>query len=188
VKFDRDAFVARVSVRDENFRKQVPLELCRLSYDLLTMSRAFVKETDAVDALPERPVSAHPNYVTARGLALIEEALERSEKEYAAAQASADREALASSGRDLHYWQQRRASAELVPPPADTDTVHFGSTVTIERDDGRRQTWRIVGEDEADPAKGTLSYVSPVAKALAGRKVGDLVTAGNSEAEIVAIE
>ena len=159
-----------------------------MSYDLLTMSRAFVKETDAVDALPERPVSAHPNYVTAHGLALIDEALARSEKDYAAAQAAADRDALASSGRDLHYWQQRRASAELVPPPADTDTVHFGSTVTIERDDGRRQTWRIVGEDEADPAKGTLSYVSPVAKALAGRKVGDLVTAGNSEAEIVAIE
>ena len=101
---------------------------------------------------------------------------------------AADRDALASSGRDLHYWQQRRASAEVVPPPPDTDTVHFGSTVTIERGDGRRQTWRIVGEDEADPAKGTLSYVSPVAKALAGRKVGDLVTAGNSEAEIVAIE
>ncbi len=67
-------------------------------------------------------------------------------------------------------------------------TVHFGSTVTIERQDGRRQTWRIVGEDEADPAHGTLSYASPVARALAGRKVGEVVQAGNSEAEIVAIE
>jgi transcription elongation GreA/GreB family factor len=152
------------------------------------MSRAFVKETDAVDALPERPVSEHPNYVTARGLALIEEALAKAEKDYAAAQAAADREALASAGRDLRYWQQRRASAELVAPPPDTATVHFGSKVTIARDDGRKQTWQIVGEDEAEPARGTLSYVSPVAKALAGRKVGDLVTAGNSEAEIVAIE
>jgi transcription elongation GreA/GreB family factor len=164
------------------------LELQHLGYYLLTMSRAFVKETDAVETLPERPVSEHPNYVTARGLALIEEALAKAEKDYAAAQAAADRDALASSGRDLHYWQQRRASAELVPPPPDTITVHFGSKVTIARDDGRRQTWQIVGEDEADPAHGTLSYVSPVAKALAGRKVGDLVTAGNSEAEIVAIE
>jgi len=152
------------------------------------MSRAFVKETDAVETLPERPVSAHPNYVTARGLALIEQALARAEKDYAAAQAAADRDALGSSGRDLHYWQQRRASAELIAPPLDTDTVHFGLKVTIARDDGRRQSWRIVGEDEADPAKGMLSYVSPVAKALAGRKVGDLVMAGNSEAEIVAIE
>ena len=95
---------------------------------------------------------------------------------------------LASSARELHYWQQRRASAQLVPSPSDRETVHFGSTVTIERDDGRRQTWRIVGEDEADPTHGTLSYASPVARALAGRKVGEVVQAGNSEAEIVAIE
>ena len=152
------------------------------------MSRAFVKEDDAVDALPERPISSHENYVTARGLDLIEAALSRAQSEHAAAQAAADREALASSARELHYWQQRRASAQLIPPPPDKDTVHFGSTVTIEREDGRRQTWRIVGEDEADPAHGTLSYASPVARALAGRKVGEVVQAGNSEAEIVAIE
>ena len=152
------------------------------------MSRAFVKEDDAVDALPERPISPHENFVTARGLESIETALARAQSEHGAAQAAANREALASSARELHYWQQRRASAQLIPPPSDKDTVHFGSTVTIERDDGRRQTWRIVGEDEADPAHGTLSYVSPVARALAGRKVGEVVQAGNSEAEIVAIE
>jgi transcription elongation GreA/GreB family factor len=187
VNFERDPFVACTGLGRKN-SEQVPLELQCSSYYLLTMSRAFVKETDAVETLPERPISEHPNYVTARGLALIDEALARSEKDYAAAQAAADRDALASSGRDLHYWQQRRASAELVPPPPDTATVHFGSKVTIGRDDGRRQAWQIVGEDEAEPAQGTLSYVSPVAKALAGRKVGDLVTAGNSEAEIVSIE
>src|SRR5688500_4312402 len=152
------------------------------------MSRAFVKEDDAVDALPERPISSHENYVTARGLELIEAALSLAQLEHAAAQAAADREALASSARELHYWQQRRASAQLIPPPPDKETVHFGSTVTIERDDGRRQTWRIVGEDEADPAHGTLSYVSPVARALAGRKVGEVVQAGNSDADIVAID
>jgi len=65
--------------------------------------------------------------------------------------------------------------------------VAFGTTVTIERDDRRRQTWRIVGEDEADPAQGTLSYVSPVARALIGKRVGDVVRAGNADAEIVAI-
>ena len=152
------------------------------------MSRAFVKESDAVDVLPERPISPHPNYVTARGLALIEEALARAQSEHGAAQAAADREALAVAARDLHYWKQRRASAQLIPPAPDNETVHFGSTVTIEREDGRRQKWQIVGEDEADPASGTLSYVSPVGRALAGRKVGDVVQAGNSEAEIVAIE
>ena len=65
--------------------------------------------------------------------------------------------------------------------------MQFGSTVTIERDDGRRQTFRIVGEDEAEPAQGTLSYVSPVARALMNKSVGDVVQAGPSEAEIVGI-
>ena len=69
----------------------------------------------------------------------------------------------------------------------DTSEVHFGSTVTILREDGRRQTYRIVGEDEADPPAGTLSYVSPVAQALMGKQVGDVVEAGASEAEIVEI-
>lgn len=152
------------------------------------MSRAFVKESDTVEPLPERPVSALPNYVTQHGLELIETELARLQEEYAAAQAAADRPALARLARDLHYWQQRRANAELIAPPPDSDQVHFGSTVTIARDDGRRQTWGIVGEDEADPASGTLSYASPVARALTGRKVGDVVQAGTSEAEIVAIE
>jgi transcription elongation GreA/GreB family factor len=65
--------------------------------------------------------------------------------------------------------------------------VRFGSTVTIERDDGRRQTYRIVGEDEADPSLGTLSYASPVAQALMGKQVGDTVQAGVAEAEIIEI-
>ena len=164
------------------------MELCGNYSYCFGMSRAFVKESDNVDAPPERPISPHPNYVTARGLALIEEALTRAQSQHAAAQAVADREALAVAARDLHYWQQRRASAQLIPPPPDKDTVHFGSIVTIERDDGRRQKWQIVGEDEADPARGTLSYVSPVARALVGRKVGDVVQAGNSGAEIVAID
>jgi transcription elongation GreA/GreB family factor len=59
--------------------------------------------------------------------------------------------------------------------------------VTIVRDDGRRQTYRIVGEDEADPSLGTLSYVSPVAQALLGKQAGEVVQAGTAEAEIVEI-
>ena len=153
------------------------------------MSRAFVREDDTqAEALPERPVSPHPNYVTVAGRDMIGAEVERLRAEYAAAQASSDRAALARIGRDLHYWEQRRASAQVMPAPTDSGTVGFGSTVTIARDDGRRQTWRIVGEDEADPARGTLSYVSPVARALNGRRVGDVVQAGNSDAKIVAIE
>jgi transcription elongation GreA/GreB family factor len=73
-------------------------------------------------------------------------------------------------------------------PPDAPSAAAFGTTLTIERDDDRRQTWRIVGEDEADPSHGTLSYVSPVRGAPIGKRVGDVARAGNSDAEIVAIE
>ena len=154
------------------------------------MSRAFVKEADGDDVfdhLPDRPISPHPNFVTPEGLAQIEAELTRLHEEHAAAQAVEDKIALAKTSRDLRYWTARRASAQVVQPPADASEVHFGSTVTIEREDGRRQTYRLVGEDEADPAKGTISYVSPLARALTGKRVGDVVKAGNSDAEIVAI-
>ena len=81
----------------------------------------------------------------------------------------------------------RRSTAQPMPAPEQTDKVQFGSTVTIVRDDGRRQTFRIVGEDEAEPAQGTLSYASPVARALLNKAVGDVITAGSGEAEIVEI-
>src|SRR5690606_35029430 len=108
--------------------------------------------------------------------------------DYTAAQARADREALATSGRDLHYWQKRRASAELVPPPCDNTTAHFGSKHRSRVMTAVARPGRLSARMKRTPARGTLSYMSPVAKALAGRKIGDLVTAGNSEAEIVAIE
>ena len=153
------------------------------------MSRAFVKEQD-VDYLemPERPVSEHPNDVTEAGLKQIEDALAKASEAYAVAQASADRAALAAAGRDLRYWTARRASARIVATPADTSEVRFGASVTIRRDDGREQTFRIVGEDEADPAAETLSYVAPLARALIGKEVGDTVKIGPSEAEILKIE
>jgi transcription elongation GreA/GreB family factor len=152
------------------------------------MSRAFVKETDdAFDELPDRPVSPHPNFVTPEGLAAIETTLARLQKDHAAVQVSGDRAALATLARDLRYWTARRASAQVVAAPSNPDMVQFGSTVTILREDGRRQTFRIVGEDEADPAHGTISSVSPVARALMGKAVGDVVRAGHSDAEIVAI-
>jgi transcription elongation GreA/GreB family factor len=152
------------------------------------MSRAFVKETDGVEELPERLVSPHPNLVTEHGLGMISAEVERLSREYAAAQAAGDRAALNVAARDLRYWTARRSSAEVVPPQSDAGEVRFGARVTIAREDGRRQTWRIVGEDEADPAKGTLSYVSPLARALLGRSVGDEIRAGASDAEIVAID
>src|SRR5688572_14111790 len=153
------------------------------------MSKAFVKESEAGDVyddLPDRPVSPH-NLVTRRGLELIEAELARLHDDHAAAHEADDRPLLAKINRDLRYWTSRRATAQVVEPPKDAAEVHFGSTVTILRDDGRRQTYRIVGEDEADPSAGTLSYVSPVAQALMGKQVGEMVEAGHTDAEIVAI-
>ncbi len=155
------------------------------------MSRAFVKEPDglaAFDELPERLISGNPNLVTDEGLRQIEEEVARLSRAYADAQASGDRAALNVAARDLRYWTQRRATAELVPAPSDAEEVRFGARVTLVRADGRRQSFRIVGEDEADPARGTLSYVSPLARALMGKGVGDTARAGGSEVEIVAIE
>jgi transcription elongation GreA/GreB family factor len=153
------------------------------------MSKAFTKEPetgDVYDDLPDRPVSPH-NLVTPKGLEMIEAELARLHLEHAAAQDANDRALLAKTNRDLRYWTSRRATAQVMEPPKDAKEVHFGSTVTILREDGRRQTYRIVGEDEADPSAGTLSYVSPVAQALMGKQVGDVVEAGAAEAEIVQI-
>jgi len=152
------------------------------------MSRAFVDEDKIVEDLPDRPISEHPNHVTARGLALIESALEAAQEKYGAAQASDDRDALAAANRDLRYWSARRASARVVSAAPDLDVVQFGNAVSILRDDGRRQTFRIVGEDEADPRRGSISHVSPLARALIGKRVGDVVKAGQDDAEIIAIE
>ena len=103
------------------------------------------------------------------------------------AQVAADRAELTRVARDLRYWSARQSSAQVVTPPPGHQEVHFGSTVTIRREDGRKHTYRIVGEDEADPSKGSLSYVSPLAQMLAGKSVGDTVKVGGGEAEILEI-
>ena len=153
------------------------------------MSRAFVKEDDSggIEPLPDRAISPHPNFVTPQGLAAIEQNLAELAQRHAAAVKAEDRAAQGAIARDLRYWNTRRASAQTVKAPDAPSEVGFGTTVTIEREDGRRQTWQIVGEDEADPAQGTLSYVSPVARVLMGKRVGNVVRAGNSDAEIVLI-
>jgi transcription elongation GreA/GreB family factor len=141
------------------------------------LSRAFVRETDADEAgvdLPDRPVSPHPNFVTSNGLAQIDMEIARFRRELEAARARADKAVIATLSRDLRYWTNRRSTADLAPRAAG-DEVRFGSTVTIEREDGRRQTFRITGEDEADPSHGTMSYVAPLARALIGRRVSDEV-------------
>ena len=158
------------------------------------MSVAFTREEDleatAAD-LPDRPISPHANLVTAEGLAMIEAALAESKAAYGAAQAKgsieADRTAMARATRDLRYWSARRASAQLVETTPD-GRVRFGGSVTIEREDGRTQTWRIVGEDQADPAAGSVSHVSPLSRALMGKTVGGEAVVAGQTVEIVAVD
>jgi transcription elongation GreA/GreB family factor len=155
-----------------------------------SMSRAFVREAEGGEAfedLPDRTISPH-HLVTPAGLAHMDAEIASLEQRLTEAQIADDKAEVARLSRDLRYWSARRVSAEVVPPPTDTSHVRFGAQVTFERQDGRRQTYRIVGEDEADPAKGTLSYVSPLAQALMGKEIGDTVPIGQGQAEIIAID
>jgi len=150
------------------------------------MSRAFVRETDSnTTGLPDRPLSPHRNLVTEAGLADIEASLDRFEAAHRAAAEQGDREAAAMALREVRYWRARRASAEVVKPSEDKSKASFGLTVTVRRDDGREQSFKIVGEDEADPSRGTVSYVSPLARAVLAHGPGETIMIANSEAVIL---
>ncbi|KJC51590.1 transcription elongation factor [Bradyrhizobium sp. LTSP885] len=159
------------------------------------MSVAFTKEESAETAsetlLPDRPISPHPNLVTEAGLKALEAQFRQAREAHEAAQQLEDvnerRRQSAAPLRDARYFAERLRTAQVVPDPASTETVAFGSTVTFSRADGRVQTYRIVGEDEADPKAGSISFASPVAKSLMGKSVGDVVGSGSQELEIVAI-
>ena len=159
------------------------------------MSVAFTKEDSAETAaetlLPDRPISSHPNLVTEAGLKALEFQLHEAREAYEAAQKIEDvnerRRQAATPLRDARYLAARVRTAQVMPDPRSTDTVAFGSTVTFRRDDGRVQKYRIVGEDEADPRVGSISFASPVARSLMGKAVGDAVGASGQELEIIAI-
>lgn len=158
------------------------------------MSVAFTKDEDheaAAANLPDRPISPHPNLVTSEGLAFLENAFAEAKAAYSAAQASGlineDRTAMARATRDLRYYTARLGSAQRIDPVTAPQKVVFGCEVIIAREDGREQTFRIVGEDEADPNKGSISYVSPMARALLGKEIGDEVQVAGAGVEITAI-
>lgn len=160
------------------------------------MSVAFTKEDSAETAsetqLPDRPISPHPNLVTEAGLKALEGQLEAARVAVQAAGLIEDinekRRQIAIPLRDMRYFSERLRTAQVMPEPlANGGIVAFGSTVTFEREDGRVQTFRIVGEDEADPKTGSISHVSPVARALSGKSVGDSASLNGEDIEITAI-
>lgn len=159
------------------------------------MSVAFTREEDAEAAaahLPDRPISPHPNLVTLSGLKALEAARTAAKTAYVEAQArggvDTDRTAMARATRDLRYWSARRASTQLTERDPAVDAVQFGDQVRLTRGDGRQQTFRLVGEDEADPSSGLIAYVSPLARALLGRRAGDAVEFKGEEIEIVGFD
>jgi transcription elongation GreA/GreB family factor len=159
------------------------------------LSVAFTKEESAETAsetqLPDRPISTHANLVTEAGLKALELQLQQAREAYEATQQIEDvnerRRQAAVPSRDMRYFSARVRTAQVVADPVTNDVVTFGSTVTFSRGDGRVQTYRIVGEDEADPKAGSISFVSPVARSMMGKAVGDVVGSGPQEIEIVAI-
>ena len=159
------------------------------------MSVAFTKEDSAETAsesvLPDRPIPPGLNLVTEAGLAALTRQLEEARAAFEMANAIEDinerRRQSAVPLRDLRYLSDRLRTAQLVPAPTSAETVAFGSTVTFSRDDGRVQTYRIVGEDEADPKTGSISHASPIAQALLGKATGDIANLGTQDLEILKI-
>lgn len=159
------------------------------------MSVAFVKEESAEAAsetvLPARPISDRVNLVTQAGLEMLEADLVRARQALDAANLLEDvnerRRQSAVPFRDVRYFSERVRTAQLTSAPCSNEVVAFGHTVTFKRADGRTQTFRIVGEDEANPSEGSISHGSPAAIALIGKSVGDVVRLGPSDIEILSI-
>jgi transcription elongation factor GreB len=160
------------------------------------MSRAFVKEGDgALDPLPDLPQSPHPNYVTPRGLAALQTRLHQRQTDLAALKSRPDRlDKLpeAAAERDIRYLEARLRSALPVDPAShDLTTVAFGLSVTVRDQTGAETRYEITGEDEANPAQGRIAPQSPLARALLGAAVGDVVQwrkpKGTVELEVIRI-
>lgn len=153
------------------------------------MGRAFVKESDDTvrEEIPELQISPHRNLVTPEGLRQIELSVEQLRQYLARARAADDRTAIGRIQRDLRYWVERLRTAEVVTPPTRNGVVRFGSTVVLEKKHEARVQYQIVGEDEADPARGKISYVSPMAKSLLGKAAGDHVTIADGVATVLEV-
>jgi transcription elongation GreA/GreB family factor len=145
------------------------------------MSVAFRRESDDEHLEPkfELPIPPGPNLVTERGLALIAARVAALEAELASL---SDETEIKRVKRDLRYWRTRQATAQVMPPP-EGDAVAFGSTVTYKLN-GKARTVTLVGDDEADPAAGLLSFTAPLSRALLGAEVGDELDFGGKEGAI----
>ena len=166
------------------------------------MSRAFVRESDDRPELPvARPASALPlgakNYITLDGAERLRAELaqlvttERPPLVGRSDDPEAKRRLLALNQR-IEELTDTLNSVEIVPPPENvTDIVRFGARVTVRNRAGDELTYRIIGVDEADFDEDSVSWISPIARALMGRQVGDRVwfksPAGDDELTVLSV-
>lgn len=148
------------------------------------MSVAFRREGDEEHLEPkfEIPIPPGPNLVTPRGLTLIGERVAELETKIAA---GGEETEITAAKRDLRYWQTRQITAELAPEPSG-ETVEFGTTVTFLLN-GKQCVLSIVGDDEADPANGLISFSAPLARALLGSESGEILPFGGRDDAIEVI-
>jgi transcription elongation GreA/GreB family factor len=159
------------------------------------MSRAFVKEDGPDNApLPDLPISPHPNYVTPRGLRALQDRLAATQAALAALKTRPDRldrNPEKAAERDIRYLEARLRSAIPVAPPPSPAEAAFATAVTVADADGAETVYEIVGEDEADANLNRIAPQSPLARALIGARVGDVVTwrrpAGALDLELIAL-
>jgi transcription elongation factor GreB len=164
------------------------------------MSKAFTKDDDAGEFPLLAPRRAPlpdgvPNYVTARGLQLLHAELAVAEAPEAASAAS---DAERSRGHALRAariaeLESRIASAVLVDNHRQPrDQVRFGAVVRVQNLAGSVRRYRIVGVDEADASRAALAFTSPLARALLGKRVGEVVElstpGGEDELEVLGID
>jgi len=137
------------------------------------MSRAFVKESDRPEPLPEIPLSEHPNHTTPAGLARQQQRLALLRAGSADGVALDDERARETAAREMRWLEARIASAIVVDPARQpADRVTFGASVGID-EHGVEATYRVASEDETDAEHGSVSWLSPLAKAVLGAKVGE---------------
>lgn len=162
------------------------------------MSRAFVNEDNAAaqaEQPVERRISDQPNVVTAAGMTQLQSKVAELQAEHSAQTAlgdGADKQRQADIERDLRYFNQRLSSAQLTAPANSTEQVQIGSWVTYADEQGEEQRVQLVGEDQADAARGLINWGSPLGRALLGAHPGDEVTwirpAGNQLIEVIRVE
>ena len=122
-----------------------------------------------------------PNYVTPRGLRALRQELATLEAAAPAGDANpSDTQAWSARRNEL---EQRIAGAVVPLPPADRAEIRFGARVRVAPAEGAERDVHIVGVDEAEPAAHQIAFVAPLARALLGRRAGDVVAVNTPRGE-----